>query len=60
MLVVSSKLVQFSKKEEGEVAIHLPIGPLKTFSDMELVPGCEPSTYQPISLELLQRCKPST
>ena len=31
------------------MALHLPIGPLKTCSGLELVPRCEPSTYQPIS-----------
>ena len=36
-------------KEEGVVAIHLPIGSLKTRSGLEPVPKCEPSTYQPIS-----------
>ena len=28
---------------------HLPIGPLKKPSELELIPRCEPSTYQPIS-----------
>ena len=31
------------------MAIHLPIGPLKTRSVLEPVPRYEPSTYQPIS-----------
>ena len=31
------------------MALHLPIGPLKTLSELELVPRCEPRTYQPIS-----------
>ena len=31
------------------MALHLPIGPLKTRSGLEPVPRCEPSTYQPIS-----------
>ena len=31
------------------VALHLPIGPLKTFFELESLPRCEPSTYQPIS-----------
>ena len=32
------------------MALHLPIGPLKTYFELEPVPRCEPSTYQPISL----------
>ena len=31
------------------MAIHLPTGSLKTSSGLELLPRCEPSTYQPIS-----------
>ena len=31
------------------MALHLPIGPLKTRSGLKPVPRCEPSTYQPIS-----------
>ena len=38
-----------SEKEEGVVALHLPVEPLKTSSWLEPVPRCEPSTYQPIS-----------
>ena len=34
------------------MALHLPIGPLKTHSGLELVPRREPSTYQPISRRL--------
>ena len=30
------------------MALHLPIGPLKTRSGLELVPRCETSTYQPL------------
>ena len=44
-------LLEVIEREEGVVAIHLPIGSLKTRSGLELVPRCEPSrpTYQPIS-----------
>ena len=42
-------LLEVSEREEGVVALHLPIGPLKTRSGFEPVPRCEPSTYQPIS-----------
>ena len=38
-----------SEREEAVVALHLPIGPLKTRSGLEPVPRCEPSTYLPIS-----------
>ena len=31
------------------MALRLPIEFLKTHSGLELVPRCEPSTYQPIS-----------
>ena len=31
------------------MALHLPSGSLKTCSVLQLVPRCEPSTYQPIS-----------
>ena len=49
MLVVSSNLLEVSEREEGVVTLHLAIQPLKTCSGLELVPRCEPSTYQPIS-----------
>ena len=42
-------LLEVNEKEEGVVALHLPIGPLKTRSGLEPVPRYEPSTYQPIS-----------
>ena len=35
--------------EKGVIALHLPIGPLKTRFVLDPVPGCEPSTYQFIS-----------
>ena len=47
MLVVI--MLEVSEKEEGVMALHLPIGLLKTRSGLEPVPRCEPSTYQPIS-----------
>ena len=47
MLVVT--LLEFSKKEEGIVEFHLPIGPLKPRSGLKVMLRCEPSTYQPIS-----------
>ena len=34
------------------MALHLPIGPLKSRYGLEPVPRCEPSTYQPISQRL--------
>ena len=34
------------------MALHLPTGPLKTSSELKLVPICEPSTYQPICQQL--------
>ena len=42
-------MLDVSEREEGVVAIHLHIGPLKTCSGLEPVLRCEPSTYQPIS-----------
>ena len=30
------------EREEGVVALHLPIGPLKASSGLEPVPRCEP------------------
>ena len=42
-------LLEISEKEEGVVAIHPTIGHLKTRSELEPVPRCEPGTYQPIS-----------
>ena len=39
------------ERERGRrvVALHLPIGPLKIRFVLEMVPRCEPNTYQPIS-----------
>ena len=37
-------MLKVSEKEEDEVAIHLPIGPLKTRSGLDPVPIYEPST----------------
>ena len=31
------------------MALHLPIGPLKTRSGLEPVPRCEPGNYQPMT-----------
>ena len=42
------KLLEISETEEGVVALHLPIGPLKIRSVLRPVLRCEPSTYQPI------------
>ena len=42
-------LLWVRKREEGVVALHLPIRPLKNRSGLEPVQGCEPSTYHPIS-----------
>ena len=42
-------LLEVSEREDGVVAVHLPIGPLKPRSGLETVPRYEPSTYQPIS-----------
>ena len=42
-------MLEVSDREEGVVALHLPTGPLKTRSELEPVPRCEPSTYQPSS-----------
>ena len=39
-------MLEVSEKEEGVMTLHLPIGPLKTCSGLELVPRCDPSTYQ--------------
>ena len=44
MLVVT--LLEVSKREEGVVALHLPIGLLKT---KKSAMACELNTYQPIS-----------
>ena len=41
-------MLDVSEREEGVVALHLPIGLLKTRSWLEPVPIYEPSTYQPI------------
>ena len=40
---------EVNEREEGVVAIYLPIESLKTCSGLEPVPRCEPSTYQSIS-----------
>ena len=37
-------LLEVSDKEEGEVALHLSIGPLKTLCGSEPVPRCELNT----------------
>ena len=42
-------LLEVSEKEEGVVAIHLPMGPFNTRSGLEPVPRYELSTYHPIS-----------
>ena len=47
-LVVVTQL-EVIEKEEGVVALNIPTGPLKVRSGLELVPRCDPSTYQPIS-----------
>ena len=41
--------LEVSEKEEGVVAINLPVGSLKTCSGYEPVPRWEPSNYQTIS-----------
>ena len=46
-------LLEVSEREEGIVALHLPNGPLKSHSRLELVLRCEPSTYQPINSKIL-------
>ena len=48
-LIVGLTLLEASDREDGVVAIHLPIGSLKTRSGFEPVPRCEPGTYQPIT-----------
>ena len=45
----SLKSVHVIEREQGVVALHLPIGPLKTHSWLKPKLRCEPSTYQPIS-----------
>ena len=47
MLVVI--LLEANEREEGLVALRLPIGPLKTRIGLEPVPIYEPSTYRLIS-----------
>ena len=42
-------LLDVLEREECVVALHFPIGPLKTRSGLEPVLRCEPSTYQPSS-----------
>ena len=39
-------MLEVSEKEESVVALHLPIGPLKTRSGLEPVSRGEPSTCQ--------------
>ena len=41
--------VGFVSEKEGVVALHLLVWPLKIRSMLELLLGCEPSTYQLIS-----------
>ena len=48
VLVVTLLEVSEREREEGVVALHLPIGLLKTRSGLETVSRCEPNTYQPI------------
>ena len=36
----------YSETKEGIMALHLPLGILKTCSRLQLVPRCEPSTFQ--------------
>ena len=43
------RMLEVSEKEEGVVALHLPIGSLKTHSGLEPVPRCERGTYQPMT-----------
>ena len=42
-------LLEVNEREEGVVALHLPIGSLKPHSGLEPSLRCKPSTYQPIS-----------
>ena len=42
-------MLEVTGREDGEVALHLPIGPLKTSSELESLPRCKPNIYQPIS-----------
>ena len=42
-------MLEVNDREEGVVALNLPIGPLKTDFGLELLLICEPSTYQLIS-----------
>ena len=42
-------MLEVSQREEGVVALRLPIGPLKIGSGLESVLRCEPSSNQPIS-----------
>ena len=42
-------VLDVSEKEEGVVALHLPIGSSKTCCGLESVPRCEPSTYRSIT-----------
>ena len=35
-------MLEVSEKNEGVVALHLPIGPLKIRSVLQPVPKCEP------------------
>ena len=44
-LSMTVQLLDVNKTEEGIMALHLPIGPLKPRSVLTPVPRCEPSTY---------------
>ena len=53
-------MLEVREKEEGVVALHLPIAiimimimPLKTCSGLEQLLRCEPSTYQPIADDIV-------
>ena len=51
-LSMTVSLLVVNEREEGVKALHLPIGPLKTYSGLGLVPRCKPSTYQPIGADI--------
>ena len=42
-------MLDVSEREEGVVAIHLPIGSLKPRSSLEPVPRCEPVPTSPLA-----------
>ena len=52
-------MLEVREKEEGVVALHLPIAiiimimPLKTCSGLEQLLRCESSTYQPIADDIV-------